>query len=256
MNKVMNIVLLLACIVVIILGKSHWESRATNYEGSAGATEVSSAGVKDKGDNKNQNSEGMNELASNLPTELTKAIENGELPVKVEAVGSAATSEEAVGWPAVLQENLDNTYGDGVFELTVKSFGDKTSDEVVQEITASNVDVLLLEPFLLKNNGIIRIEDSLEITTNLINKYKKVNEDVTIMLQPSNPLYDATYYPLQIEDLESFASDHDYIYLDHWEAWPALDDEKMNEYLTDKSEPNEMGHNIWAQYLTSYFTGN
>ncbi len=252
----MNIVLLLACIVVIILGKSHWESRATDYNGSAGATEQVGAEEVNNKDNKSQASEEVSELASNLPKEIKEELQKEELPITVEAVGSSATSEDRVGWPAVLQENLDNTYGEGVFELTVTSFGDKTSDEVAQEINPGNVDVLLLEPFLLKNNGILRIEDSLELTTNMINKYKKVNEDVTIMLQPSNPLYDAIHYPLQVEELERFANENDYVYIDHWEAWPALDDEKMNEYLTEESEPNEMGHNIWAQYLTSYFTGN
>lgn len=252
----MNVVLLLACIVVIILGKSHWESRASDYDGSAGASEqVGAQDVSTNENNKNQVGE-VNELTSNLPTEIKEGIQNEELPITIEAVGSSATSEDRVGWPAVLQENLDNTYGEGVFELSVTSFGDKTSDEVVQEITASKVDVLLLEPFLLKNNGIIRIEDSLEITTNIISKYKKMNEDVTIMLQPSNPLHNATYYPLQVEELQNYATENDYVYINHWEAWPPSDDKKMNEYLTDKSEPNEMGHNIWAQYLTSYFTGN
>ena len=148
---------------------------------------------------------------------------------------------------------------EGVSQLNVRSFGEKTSLEAMREIRDQGIestpDILLLEPFLLKDNGEIRIEDSLDAVTNIISSYRNVNEDLIIILQPSNPLYDSKFYPLQVKKLKDYAEKNDYIYLNHWKAWPELDNVEMEDYLTGDSKPNHKGHQIWAKYLVDYFTG-
>ena len=150
-------------------------------------------------------------------------------------------------------------YGRGSFSINVRSFGEKISLEAMREIRDQGIestpDILLLEPFLLKDNGKIRIEDSLDAVTSIISSYRNANEDLIVILQPSNPLYDSKFYPLQVKKLKEYAEENEYIYLNHWKAWPELDNVEMEDYLTEDSKPNHKGHQIWAKYLVDYFTG-
>ena len=50
-------------------------------------------------------------------------------------------------------------------------------------------------------------------------------------IQPPHPLYQATYYPVQVEALAQYAEDNDIPYLNHWEAWPDQDSKEIKDYL-------------------------
>ena len=88
----------------------------------------------------------------------------------------------------------------------------------------------------------------------LLPKSKKVFQIRVVLIQPPHPLYQATYYPVQVEALEQYAEDNGIPYLNHWEAWPDQDSEEIKDYLSeDASEPSAKGHQVWAEYLIDYF---
>ncbi|MCA0991596.1 SGNH/GDSL hydrolase family protein [Pseudalkalibacillus hwajinpoensis] len=257
MKKFLLLFLFIICVSGILLGKMHWENKIETMSIKANAKETQKSTVADE---KAGNS--LDGAMSNFSKELKELVQkkvSDNKSITIAAVGSDATSDGDDSWPSILQSELDESYGKEVFSINVRSLGDKNSLEAMRIIREEGVettpDVLLLEPFLLKDNGEIRIEDSLDAITSIISTYKNVNEDMIIILQPSNPLYDSKYYPLQVDQLKKYAKDNDYLYLNHWNEWPNQDSEKMAEYLTEESEPNKKGHQVWADYLVGYFTG-
>ena len=73
-------------------------------------------------------------------------------------------------------------------------------------------------------------------------------------LQPANPLFQAKYYPLQVEALKNYADRNNITYLNHWDAWPDTQSEEIKKFLIgEPSTPNETGHKLWADFLVDYF---
>ena len=122
------------------------------------------------------------------------------------------------------------------------------------EVIEEQPDLVLFEPFTLKDNGVVAIDDSLENTSAVIAKIKESLPDTSDPAPPPHPLYHATYYPKQVEALQQFAEDNDIPYLNHWEAWPDQNSEEIKEYISeDSSQPSVKGHQVWADYLIDYF---
>jgi Tfp pilus assembly protein PilX len=244
------------------------EDQKENDEGTFSEDNEESSNLEDE----NNDSELSNELeltdeqiqwmVGNLPEQLQKTIikkiHNSET-INVVAMGSESTSPESTGWPALLNEELNSAYGESTFEVEVVSFGKKNSMEVVNEwlyetIYDMDPDILLFEPFMLRDNGTVRIEHTLENITTMINNIKSELPETTIFLQPSHPIYLATFYPIEIAELEKYAEQNDYLYLDHWTAWPDHQSEEITSYITeDSNSPTEKGHEVWAEYLSEYF---
>lgn len=277
MSKLLCIVSVLLCVGTIIAGNIHWKQKLSanaemviHTEGSA----VSEENVMKKevppteDEHKLQDpnvEEKENELYAytrNLPKELqekiTKASSSGK-PVHLVIYGSESTSNKKDGWPELLKNQLMAAYGEKVMKVTVISEGDMTSIDVIRAKTYEKVskqkpDIVLFEPFTLKDNsGKISTNNRFSSIDKMIRSWQQANKAVTILLQPPNPIYGATYYPKQVNDLKEFAKKHSFLYLDHWGSWPNLNDKKMNDYLTQSSMPNEKGNKIWAEYLIDYF---
>lgn len=179
-------------------------------------------------------------------------------PVNLAILGSASTSKEEKAWPNLLERKLVDTYGPSVIKVTTEEIVNKTSIQVISEklldeLAASKPDILLIEPFLLYDNAKLPMDDRLENLSTIIQQFKSFNPAVTVMIQPSNPIYQAYYYPKEENELEEFSLSHGYTYLDHWKAWPSGESNKLLSYLTDEGLPNDKGNEVWARYLVDYF---
>ncbi len=113
--------------------------------------------------------------------------------------------------------------------------------------------MIILEPFILKNNGEVSVEHSLKHLKTIMDKVKSANPETTFILQPPHPLYNAKHYPNQVEDLKEYAAENNIPYLDHWTAWFDQTKEEFKEDLSkDNSQPSNKGHKVWAEYLIDY----
>ncbi|MGQ0513496.1 hypothetical protein ACT453_07695, partial [Bacillus sp. D-CC] len=96
-----------------------------------------------------------------------------------------------------------------------------------EELIALKADVILFQPPLLTDNS---REENKESLANLDRFLKLVTgslKDSTVIIQPPNPIYNATHYPKVISELQRYAEQHQYIYLNHWQAWPDPNSEAM-----------------------------
>ncbi|MGM7721441.1 SGNH/GDSL hydrolase family protein [Metabacillus sp. Hm71] len=253
MKKLLVIVTLVVCGAAIILGNIHWKNK------------ISAHGEKEKSNNtvvvteeESITSNDINTYSKNLPEHLQKKIAeaaNMGKPVNLVIFG---TSSEKEAWSEQLSKELKTVYGENVFAVTILSTGDKTTRDLVNDDSFEQVnelqpDILLFEPSMLKDNGVVGISNTLENIQTMIASWKAANKNITLMMQPPNPLYSASYYPKEVAQLQDYAENNKIIYLNHWENWPDLEDPKMQEYLTEDNIANEKGNKIWADYLIKYF---
>ena len=58
----------------------------------------------------------MTNLQPDLREKVQQIISDGKT-VKIEAVGSGATSDDTGAWPSILRSELDDSYGRGSFSI-------------------------------------------------------------------------------------------------------------------------------------------
>lgn len=246
------------CAIIIMVGYLHWQEKIS---AQASISNVEKSESKDINSLTASGSQNVKDYTKNLPPNLKIMIEdasNKGKKIKFVIYGSETTSNNKNAWPNILKTEMNEAYG-SVFEFIIISEKDKTSKEVVNEnlfekVTKENPDVLLFEPFLLKDNGEVGIINTLLNIEDMIADLKEKNEDVFVMLQPPHPLYNATFYPKEVQEFKQFALAEGYIYLDHWQSWPKQNDSELKQYLSeDNAKPNDKGNRVWADYLAQYF---
>ncbi|ART78080.1 hypothetical protein B4U37_19450 [Sutcliffiella horikoshii] len=198
----------------------------------------------------------LSTLTANLQEPLAQKISNAleeEKKLTLVILGSQAIGEheEGTSWTKRFVEELNASYAD-LFEYHIENVGTKNSSQVIEEnihekVVTLQPDILIIEPFLLNDLGYTTMKDTLYHLDILLSTVKIIKPNVTIMLQPANPIADNEYYLDQVKELENFASENNYVYLDHWETWPS---EEENTPTISKQE----GQDIWASYLIKYFT--
>ncbi|MCT8137684.1 hypothetical protein H1D32_07895 [Anaerobacillus sp. CMMVII] len=190
-------------------------------------------------------------MDTNLANIVYQAIENND---KVNIVIVSSEFQIATRWYDIFESELHTHYRDDLFNLTVVEYNDKSSYQFVHEqhyniILEKEPDVLIIDAFLLNDNGIYLIEDTLTNLDSIINEIKNNSDDLVVIVQPPHPMYDEGYYLAQVEKLEAHVSEKGYLYFDHWSNWPEFG------YLTD-NQPNLDGHKHWSEFITNYFIAN
>jgi hypothetical protein len=272
--RVIAVIVLVLSISTIIIGKIHWNHKISAYAGMESSVVLETEQHENKKTVNDKDKEGTTDqvvdstqYTKNLPDEVKLKVEKTAKtgkPVRFVILGSKSTSSDENGWPNLLKQQLIQSYGTSVFDVTIQEISDKNSLQVIEEelyqaALKNKPDILLFEPFILKDNGEVRMEDRLENITTIIEDFEEINPDVFIFLQPANPLYNATYYPKEVEELQRFALENNIDYLNHWLAWPDQNSSEIESYLSPdpsmsfKSIPNEKGHQLWADYLANYF---
>lgn len=267
MRKIGILLSLVIFIGVMIVGYKHWNEKLhkTVSQGSVAAEEnlANSAEKNIQTDTSFTINRGELEvLLTNLPEQIKiqflNSYDNGE-PIQMTLVGSPALASESNGWSIQVKNRLEKLYGSDFLEITIVEFdgtsteflGSKEADSVVQ----SKSDIVFFEALTLEDNGLVEIEHSHENIKQFINQIKTNNPKTIILLQPPHPIHAATYYPLQVEALASFAEEEEIPYFDHWPYWPDPNSDEMNNYLNENGHPNENGHEVWANAVIQYFSG-
>jgi hypothetical protein len=164
----------------------------------------------------------------------------------------------ALQWGNQVSQSLLESYGSARITTEFHTY-DLTSNDFLAEnkqleLAAKKAQLIVIEPFLLNDNGEVPIDDTLDNITNIMEDIKAENPDTTFILQPSHPIYLPKLYSTQVLALKDYAVANHITYLDHWTAWPATDNIEINNFLNKgQNVPNEHGTQVWAQFLVDYF---
>ncbi|MBM7661738.1 acyl-CoA hydrolase [Bacillus mesophilus] len=259
-------VVVIMSIGTIIAGHIHWKDKLATYHGAKSSV-VAEVESKTESETSSSLPVDVSLYTKNLPEEVQQKFQDAaesNTPVVFTIMGSKSTSASETAWPSLLKQQLTETYGEVILKINIIEIPDKNStsiieEELYKEAVSQKPDLVLLEPFMLQDNGEVTMEDRLKNLEFLLNEFRTSNPEAYIFLQPANPLYQATYYPREIQDLAGYATENNITYLNHWEAWPDLESSELTNYLLQdpnnslKSIPNEAGHKLWADYLIQYF---
>ncbi|MFK9094242.1 SGNH/GDSL hydrolase family protein [Bacillus salipaludis] len=259
MKHFFTIILGIACAAVLFFGHSYWNKRIEAAPEKTSSLSNDKAATAQTIENEGSE-EDIIVHTGNWPTTAVdrfKQTLNEKKPFKVLFVGSPAIGSNTAGTYPTVKEKLLETFGKKNIQVDHKTFH-STSTEVIKnnkqdEIAAAEADLIVLEPFILLNNGEVLLENTLKDLTKIMDDIKAANPDTTIILQPSFPLYKARIYPTQVAELKKYAAQNQIAYLDHWSAWPDPSTEAIKEYLTsDQSAPSDQGYQVWTDYLLHY----
>jgi len=252
-KKIMVLVTLIVCGAAIIFGNLHWNEKITAQSEPAEGKAEPVEKVEEKQENSDAETY-MANLQEAAQEKIRTAIDSEE-PVKLVIYG---TTEVEGTWIDSFKQELTTAYGEGVFDVTAISTGTNTTRDIIndnsyEEINELNPDILLFEAPMLEDNGDVGITNTLENLEKMYESWQGANENLVLMVQPSQPLYNATYYPSEVKQLETHTEKNKMMYLNHWENWPELDHPDMENYLTENNDVNEEGFAVWAEYLVEYF---
>lgn len=258
MKAILVTLLAALCFTLLLLGNMHWDKKTTISTAKAVDTneEVKQTQLTTTKEEEKQDSslETLQSYMDNWPKESKAAFAkayNEKKSFQVVIAGSTTNS-----WVETVSSNLSSIYGNTI-EISELSY-DLTSSEFVNEekfddINQANPDLILFEPFTLKDNGLVTIEDSIANLQTVISTVKESNSNVSFILQPPHPLYNAKFYPVQVQELKTYAESNQISYIDHWTNWPDASTEDILPYLAeDRSEPSEEGYELWANAVSDF----
>ncbi|MEH7249342.1 SGNH/GDSL hydrolase family protein [Neobacillus niacini] len=238
------------CVSVLVYGHYHWNQQTTAVKAVQPVITVEPY---------EQEVDTYMELAANWPEtakeQLKQSLES-EQPFKVLFVGSSSSE-----WEKAVTEGLTAHFGSEVIQTAQHTY-DQTTKEIVAEnkqleLAAEKAQLVVIEPFLLNDNGPVKIDATLANLTKIMAGITAENPDTTFILQPSYPIYLPKYYADQVAAVKQFAQENNITYLDHWKAWPATDNPDIKKYLIEGQKgqegPNEQGYQVWGQFLLDYF---
>ncbi|MED2975032.1 hypothetical protein P4361_22750 [Fictibacillus sp. B-59209] len=265
-KKFLYVMICIICLGSLGFGNFYYNMKLENTANAAKKALQDDSIVKETAEEATVNSADVlsEKLTKNFPEDLSVKITekiNAGKTVKLAALGSESTSTDKGSWGELLQKDLDKAYGKGAIEVTAEGIKDDLSINIIKDkkyktLLEQKPDILLIEPFLLNDNGNVKVEDTLGSLDILLADVKKISEDTTVMIQPPNPIYKPVFYLDQVNKLEEFTKENELIYLNHWGAWPDQNSEEMKMYVDMNTyQPTEKGEKVWAKYLINYFTG-
>ena len=262
MKPFLTTILAILCGVVLLWGNLHWSNKtAVKVDGAsvtipdAKPVEKNSKEIEQVADEE----EDILSLTKNWPAEAAETFKQAQKEgraFKVLIAGSSALGDEPNGWAHQSKEGLIKTFGEENLNVDILEY-ETTSLQFIQEnnqeeLASANADLIIFEPFTLNDNtNGVGTENSLVNIQTVLDQIEQASANTVVILTPPNPLFNAKYYPLQVEALKEYSEENGIPYLDHWTAWPELDVEEMNDYLTNGS-PNDKGHEIWANFMLDY----
>ncbi|MGM0901311.1 MAG: SGNH/GDSL hydrolase family protein [Bacillota bacterium] len=260
MKRFLVTLLALGCIAVLIVGNKHWKEK-TFVAVEKGKQEIPLEVEEPQVD-----PESFLKLTANWPAQAKETYQlalEDDRPFTILIAGSAdALGSDETAWSTIVKKELEQAYGDTVqvmvksYDLTSKQF---MAEDKLAEFIAEQPDVTLLEPFTLMDNGNVMISESHQTIEKIRTGLAEEKPEHVLLLQPPNPLYQANYYPVQVDALQKYAEKEDITYLDHWTAWPDPNSKDIQAYLTKDGQsitPSEKGHQAWAEFVLDYFVAD
>jgi len=206
MENFLTILLGLACASVLFFGHSYWNERIKAAPQKTSSLsdkhqKTSTQTVENKSPDEDVIAYTRNWPASAVDR-FKQTLYEKKL-FKVLFVGSPDIGSNSAGTYPTVKEKLLEAFGENNIQVDLKTFK-STSTQLVNsnkqdEIAAEEAD--LLEPFILQNNGLVLIDQTLSDISKIIDDIKSKKPETTFMLQPSYPLYKAKIYPNQVAEL-------------------------------------------------------
>lgn len=251
-------ILVLITAVVLIAGWLYYQDRIDNAGGageSSGGQQNSGSASSEGGAGSGINAEGLDGA---LQSQLEEAKQSGD-PLRLVVAGpGAVTSEGDNSFPQQLADRIEENWNGISTEVETITYDDSTSLEVLneggpEEMAGADADLFIFVPFAVSDNGTVSSDDTIYATREITEAVQE--NDSAYYISAPQPWYEAQYYLEQLDAIEGYADETGVTYLNHWSAWPAVDDEELIDYVgEDTPVPTEQGHTAWADGIWQQWT--
>lgn len=272
MRRFIAVAVCVLCVAVVFLGRMYWQHQIATVGAKAQQQLHNNGQASNPGNLTDEEAPGdqtdgqpsdLHQLTKDLPDLLADNIQEAvetETPLQFLIV----TRNDAETWPSLLQDHLDESYGEGVFHISTQTYGEQTTFDFLENDSYESLfqlpeetDLLLFESLILNDQQIVRTEDTLIGVRELYEAVTEEHSDLTFLLQPPNPVYQHPYYAEHVAELRDFAKEEGIPYINVWQAWPDVDDDDLLNYLNEEGNiPSEEGNELWADALADYFTSD
>ncbi|PFE92795.1 EPSX protein [Bacillus thuringiensis] len=262
MNKKVwiGLAICLLFVITVVYGQLHFREKITRATNEA-IQQESEVIHQEESISVSPNYETYTKNLPDVVKEKVKRAVNSKKLVHLVIVGDQASSTSQDAWPMRVAEQIKKTYGNGVWNITVREWQDESTADLLsnkrfEELVALKADVILFQPPLLTDNNREGNKESLANLDQFLKQVTESSKGTTVIIQPPNPIYNATHYPKAISELQLYAEQHQYIYWNHWQAWPDQNSEAILPYLQNEHGfPSTKGNELWAKYINHYFVG-
>lgn len=197
------------------------------------------------------------EMPVGLADAITNARETGdELKVAVYASDVMLGIEgEGMAWPEKLDEQFSELLHDISYEIAVYSAGELNTVDLIQSSDYNRVieedrDLILLESMLWNDNGQVSADQSTEYIDLIKSAFENAGSEVLTVLSP--PAYATENYPVQIDTFTDYASESNWMFVNHWSYWPEMSDDEVLSYVNEDSRlMTAQGHEVVADMILS-----
>ncbi|MBP3950133.1 SGNH/GDSL hydrolase family protein [Bacillus suaedae] len=261
MKNLLFVLSIIGCILIVLVGHFYYSQKLDSIATHAQEEQISSTSTATTEEVEHEQEPADEEetiAITGILKEATSHKQQGEA-INITAFGSVSLSNGIASektWPNLMTSALVTSLPEQTLNTTVIDVDDIPTSEViegdyVEQVITSNPDLLLFEPFVFNDNGVLSIDDTLYYLEQIITELESKLPETTIVLMPPNPIFKPTFYAQQIEALQDFAEENEYLYANHWQNWPNTDDATISELL-ENNRPNEQGHQVWADFMVPY----
>lgn len=253
-------ILVLITAVVLVAGWMYYQDRIDNAGGADGGGNGQENGGSDASENESAsgiNAEGLNGA---LQSQLEEAEQSGDPLQLVVAGPGTVMSEDDNSFPQQLADRIEENWNGINAEVETITYDDSTSLEVLneggpEEMAGADADLFIFVPFAVSDNGTVSSDDTIYATREITEAVQE--NDSAYYISAPQPWYEAQYYLEQLDAIEGYADEAGVTYLNHWSAWPAVDDEELTDYVgEDTPVPTEQGHTAWTDGIWQQWTEN
>lgn len=258
MKSLLTVVLSLFTVIFLIFGYSYWKSttKVKPIDNPVKTENLEKNQKKEIDDPEEENQVSLLDFVGTWPQDAVdeyKVALEANTPFKFAIIGSQSVGADH-SWAKQLQQEFQSVFGKTI-EIELFEFAHMNTNELIEdgyeEVITFNPNMILFESLSLNDNT-DGIADS---SNDNISEFVESFADATFIIQPSQPIYNAQAYPIQIDNQETFVSELGITYLNHWDSWPDFLSEEIREYLPAENQgiPNEKGQDLWFTYLKDYF---
>lgn len=247
-------------IVILVIGNISWNLQTDSPLSKDNTTSKSTSLSEEEDSNTYFSQDYYMSFAKTWPESAQIVLEkklSEKRTFHIVLLGSNSIGNKDLGLITPLKEALAEKYDKYVTIESISYDGtssDYVDDHEFETFISKKPDMVIFEPFLLKDNNVVDISTTLDNVSTVISQTKEAMADVTFILQPAQQIYNASLYPKQVQELQSYAQEENIPYWNHWESWPNAKDAAVLEYIESEdgvSSPNEKGYGVWSNYLIS-----
>lgn len=250
MLRKFSVFFIVIAIAVIIYGSYHYKGRINRISAKTAETTDNIKEVEQK-----IKTSQYELLSKKLPKKIVTFLKEKK---HVNLLIVQEDKQQSNDYSSLLTERLNDNYGDGVWSVSVISYEDQTSKDLVEgnfvkQVNGKKADMILFEVPLMNDNGVVRSEDSI---ANLQKVIDNIGKTSVVVVQPNEPIYQSNFYPKEVAAFKKAIEKKDVTYLDNWSAWPDYMTQAFTEYVGENKNLNEKGQELWGNYLSQYFIAN